>query len=79
MHGNLVNTHRGGLPLLDEIKKITERVRTRCEEQACYNMPPEVLEGFIEFTYLMKLALPLEKIIEIDHAITSASLKGRLM
>jgi hypothetical protein len=62
-----------------KLKEIMEKVKKRCEEQTFYNMPPELVVKFIEFTYLMKLALLLGKQIEIDHAKTSSSPKGRLM
>jgi hypothetical protein len=53
-----------------KLKGIMERVKTRCEEQTCYNMPRETLVKFIEFTFLIKLALHLGKQIEVDHAKT---------
>jgi hypothetical protein len=62
-----------------KLKEIMERVKRRCEEQTCYNMPPETLVKFIEFAYLLKLALHLGNKIEIDHARPSPSPKGRLM
>jgi hypothetical protein len=51
-----------------KLKEILERVKTRCEQQACDKLPPELLVKLIEFTFLVKLALHLGKKIEIDHA-----------
>jgi hypothetical protein len=62
-----------------KLKGIMERVKSRCEEQACHNMPPEILVKLIEFTYFLKLALHLGKQIEVDHAKNSTTPKGRLM
>jgi hypothetical protein len=62
-----------------KVREIMERIKAKCEEQASYVMPPEMLVKFIEFTFLMKLALHLGKQIEIDHAKTSSSPKARLM
>jgi hypothetical protein len=62
-----------------KVREIMARIKTRCEEQPSYVMPPEMLVKFIEFTFLMKLALHLGKQIEIDHDKTFTSSTARLM
>jgi hypothetical protein len=53
-----------------KLKEIMERANANCDEQPLHNMPPEVLAKFIEYAFLMKLALNRGKQLEIDHVKT---------